>query len=153
MSIFKIVGIAVGAVAIGLAGLSITNPGNVAETSADAPDANFRTRHYQVDFDTFVSETKKIVPTLTTYGQSWKLTGSGSDNDREKQSNSMTIGIEVPVVFFVDDVEISAVKESNKDEVQVNVRSNSRVGKSDLGENKRHVRQLLDALDEKFGHQ
>lgn len=151
MSIFKIVGIAVSVVAIGLAGLSMTNPGNVVETSADAPDTNFRTRHYQVNFDTFVDETKKIIPTLTTYGQNWKVVG-GEDVDKS-QSDSAAINVEVPVVFFIDDLKISAVKKPLTNEIEVNVRSGSRVGKSDLGENKRHVRQLLDALDEKFGHQ
>ena len=147
MSIFKIVGIAAGIVVTGLAGLAVMNPGNVAETSADAQDTSFRTRHYQIDFDGFIDETKKIIPTLTTYGKNWKLSG----NEINNQHNSAVIRVNIPVVFFVDDMEISAVKDANKDEIQVDVRSSSRVGKSDLGENKRHVRQLLDALDGKFG--
>ncbi len=150
MNVIKLLGIAVGVVAVGLAGLSVANPGNVAETSADAPDTNFRTRHYQVDFDTFVDETKKLIPTLTTYGQNWKAIG-GEDVGRS-QNDSAAINIEVPVVFFIDDLKISAVKKPLTNEIEVNVRSGSRVGKSDLGENKRHVRQLLTALDEKFGH-
>ena len=35
-------------------------------------------------------------------------------------------------------------------EVTIDAKSNSRVGRSDFGENARHVNQLLNALDEKF---
>lgn len=154
MSIIKIIGIAAGVAAAGLAGLAMTNPGNTAETSDDSTDEGLKTRYYQVDLRTFVEETKKMIPKMTTYGQSWKLAGGGSEaGDGESQHHSETLIVEVPVAFFVDDLEINAVKEADADKVKVSLRSKSRTGKSDLGENRRHVLQLLEALDEKFNRQ
>lgn len=151
MNFIKILGIAAGVAIIGLAGLAITNPGNAAETSDDAKDENLKTRRYRADFDTFVEETKKLIPTITTYGQNWKLAGGGGgDESDESQHRSATLIVEVPVAFFTDDLEINAVKEADTDKIKVDLRSKSRTGKSDLGENKRHVLQLLDALDKKF---
>ncbi len=151
MNIIKLLGIAAGVAAAGLAGLAITNPGNVAETSDDAKDESLKTRYYQVVFEKFVEETKKLIPTMTTYGQNWKLAGGGGEvgND-ESQHGSETLIVEVPVAFFIDDLEINAVKEADAGKIKVNLYSKSRTGKSDLGENKRHVLQLLKALDEKF---
>lgn len=146
MSILKIIGIAAGvAVAgvAGLAGLAAMNPGNVAETSETAGD-ELKTRRYKTELKNFAAETEKIIPTLTKYGQNWKL---GSSNLYE---NSASIKAEIPVVFFTDDLEVKAESDAEKGEIIVNVRSNSRVGKSDLGENRRHVLQILSALDEKF---
>ncbi len=155
MNVIKILSIAAGVAVAGLAGLAITNPGNAAETSDDGKDESLKTRRYQVNFETFVEETKKMISTLTTYGQSWKLIGGDGSSGRtvgenESQSHSATFIIEVTIMFFTDDLEISVKKEAKEDELTVNVRSSSRFGKSDLGENRRHVLQILDALDKKF---
>jgi uncharacterized protein (DUF1499 family) len=147
MSILKIIGIAAGvAVAgvAGLAGLAAMNPGNVAETSEDAA-SELKPRRYKTDLKNFVAETEKIIPTLTKYGQNWKLASSNL------YENSASIKAEIPVVFFVDDLEIKAESIAESGEIVVNIHSHSRVGKSDLGENRRHVLQILAALDEKFG--
>ncbi len=146
MSILKIIGIAAGvAVAgiAGLAGLAAMNPGNVAETSEGAV-GELKPRRYKTDLKNFVAETEKIVPTLTKYGQNWRL---ASSNLYEK---SASIKAEIPVVVFVDDLEIKAESIAESGEIIVNIHSKSRVGKSDLGENRRHVLQILAALDEKF---
>lgn len=156
MNIIKILGVAAGIAAAGLAGLAITNSGNTAQTSDDAQDESLKTRYYQADFEIFVEETKKIIPTMTTYGQNWKLSGGGGSGgvvgNEKSHHRSETIMVEVPVTFFIDDLEINAVKESGADKIKVDLHSKSRTGKSDLGENRRHVLQLLEALDEKFGH-
>lgn len=154
MNIIKILGIAAGVAAAGLAGLAITNSGNTAETSDDAKDESLKTRYYQVDFETFVEETKKLIPTMTTYGQNWKLAGGaggGEVGSDESQHRSETLVVEVPVAFFIDDLEINAVKEAGKNEIKVNLHSKSRTGDNDFGENKRHILQLLEVLDKKFG--
>lgn len=147
-------GIAAGIAAAGLAGLAFTNPGNSAQTSDDAKNESLKTRYYQADFETFVEETKKFIPTMTTYGQNWKLIGGsgGEGGNEESQNRSATLIVEVPVAFFTDDLEINAVNEAHTDKIKVDLHSKSRTGKSDLGENRRHVLQLLEALDEKFGH-
>ncbi len=144
MNIIKVLGIAAGVAAAGLTGLAITNSGNVAETSADGKDESLKTRRYQVDLKTFVEETERLILTLTTYGQNWRIISA------DVAENSATVKAEVPVVFFTDDLEISAKKEADKEEITVDVRSASRVGKSDLGENRRHILQILKALDAKF---
>jgi uncharacterized protein (DUF1499 family) len=58
------------------------------------------------------------------------------------------IKAEVPVVIFTDDLRVELNAEGG--ETIVNARSASRVGKSDLGENRRHLLQLFEVLDKKF---
>ena len=128
--------------AIGFGTLAAFNRTNAAETSETSE--TLQTRHYKIDLQTLVAETQKIIPTLSTYGQSWRVVESETKND------SAIIKVEVPVLIFVDDLEISAVKKVEKDEIIVNARSASRIGNSDFGENRRHISQLLNALDEKF---
>ncbi len=128
--------------AAGFAALAALNPTNVAETS-DKNEA-LQTRYYKTDLQNFVAETEKIVPTLSTYGQSWRVMESKTEN------NAALIKVEVPVLFFIDDVEIKANFDAEKNEIIVNIHSASRAGKSDLGENRRHILQILGALDEKF---
>ena len=144
MNILKIIGIAAGVAVAGAASLAIMNPTNIAETAADAKEAALRPRIYKTDLQKFIGETEKVVGEQTTYGKSWKVIST------DKTDNSTSIKAEVPVVFFVDDLVIKADFNGEKGETTINVRSNSRVGKSDLGENRRHVLQILAALDEKF---
>ncbi len=144
MNILKIIGITAGVVVAGAASLAIMNPTNIAETAADAKEESLRPRIYKTDLQNFIGETEKIVAAQTTYGKSWKLIGTDTNG------NSTSIKAEVPVVVFIDDIIIKADFNSEKSETTVNVRSNSRVGKSDLGENRRHVLQILQVLDEKF---
>ena len=128
--------------AVGFGALAVLNPTNVAETSETSEI--LPTRHYKTDLQNFVAETEKIIPTISTYGQSWRVMESKTEN------NSATIKVEVPVLFFTDDLEIKANPDKEKNEITVNLRSASRVGKSDLGENQRHILQFLNALDKKF---
>lgn len=145
MNILKIIGIAAGAAVAGIAGLAIMNPNNTAQTSADSQDEALRTRRYQTDLQTFVGETKTLIPTISTYGQDWKVVSS-----EVAAGNSASIKIEVPVVIFTDDLEVKADFDAEKSEVIVNVHSTSRIGKSDLGENRRHILQILEELDKWF---
>ena len=128
--------------AVGLGVIAALNPTNVAETSET--NETLQTRHYQIDFDTFLKETQKIIPTLSTYGQNWRVVESKTKN------NSAAIKVEVPVLIFTDDLIVNANFIGEKNETIVNIRSASRVGSSDFGENWRHILQILEALDEKF---
>ena len=134
------------AVAVPAAGIFIlaraVYPGNVAETRTNHEDEKLRTRIYDADLPTVLETVKQIIPTISTYGKNWKLSDSETEND------AAIVKAEVPVVVFVDDLTITMQKNAGK--TTVNVRSNSRIGKSDFGENRRHVLQILDALDEKF---
>jgi len=128
--------------AIGLAALAVLNPTNIAETSEK--DEALKTRHYKTDLQNFVAETEKIIPTLSTYRENWRIVESKTEN------NSAVIKAEVPVVIFTDDLEIKANFQIEKGETTVDVHSASRTGNSDFGENRRHILQILEALDEKF---
>jgi uncharacterized protein (DUF1499 family) len=50
--------------------------------------------------------------------------------------------------MFTDDIVVTVNAEQGG--VVLDVRSAARMGKSDMGENRRHVLQLLAALDEKL---
>ena len=119
-------------------------PTNIAATAPDQTEENLRTRHFKTDLKTFTAETQKIIPTLSTWGKNWKYIAT------DEAENSAIIKAEVPVVVFTDDLQIKAEKVAASGEIIVNVRSNSRVGKSDFGENRRHVLQILEAMDAKF---
>jgi uncharacterized protein (DUF1499 family) len=118
-------------------------PDNVAETAPDGGKKDLKTRYYKTDLTNAAKTVAEIIPTLSSWGSNWKLTENKTEGD------SAIIKAEVPVVFFTDDLEVKIIKTENESEVKVDVRSSSRVGKSDFGENRRHVVQLLDALDKR----
>ena len=119
-------------------------PTNIADTAPDHAEEKLRTRRYKTDLKTFVAETEKIIPTLSTYGRSWRFAATDAGADLA------FIKAEVPVVVFIDDLQIRAEKDASAGGIVVNVHSNSRVGKSDFGENRRHLLQILEALDARF---
>ena len=114
-------------------------PDNVAETSPDGGTKQLMTRYYQEAPDEVVKITKEEISGLSSWGASWKLTGS------EKENGRTTVNAEIPVLVFVDDLTVTISKDDKN--TRVDVRSASRVGKSDFGENARSVRKLLAALD------
>ena len=120
-------------------------PDNIAETSPDGGKKNLKTRIYTADYEMVSNTVKETIPKLSSWGSNWKLVGS------EQMDDSTEIKAEIPVLMFTDELTVKIKKVEDK--VQVDVRSNSRVGKSDFGENARHVNKILSALDEKFGNQ
>lgn len=118
-------------------------PNNIAETSETSENAELKTRRYKANLQTTAEAVKKIIPTLSSWGLKWKLGESKMENDQA------IVTAEVPVVIFTDDLEVKLEQVEN--EVIVNVRSASRIGKSDFGENARHIRQLFSRLDKKLG--
>ncbi|HEY8558802.1 MAG TPA: DUF1499 domain-containing protein [Pyrinomonadaceae bacterium] len=133
-----------GAPAVGLLlAARVLYPANVAATAPDHAEEILRTRRYRTDLPTFVAETESIIPTLTTWGRNWKHVST------EKVDKIAGIKAEVPVVVFTDNLQVSAERDAAGG-IRVDVRSNSRAGKSDFGENRRHVLQILEALDAKF---
>lgn len=154
---------------VGVVGLTVTatalaffNPGNVAETSEIAADRRLATRHYRIPKDQiwgvpeekrgplFALQVEMLMQLETTYWQKWKIVG------RDIKADSATLRAEVPVFVFTDDLTLTMhylpARDGNSEliEVVVDVRSASRVGKSDLGENRRHIAQILEALDSKI---
>lgn len=119
-------------------------PTNIAATAPDHAEEKLRTRRYKTDLKTFTAETENIIPAISSWGKNWKPAGS------EAGENSAIVKAEVPVVVFTDDLRIAAETDAAGNGIIVNVHSNSRVGKSDFGENRRHLLQILEALDAKF---
>ena len=119
-------------------------PSNVAETAPAHAEEKMRSRVYKTDLKTFSAEAQQIIPRLSTWGRSWRHIAT------EAGESAVIVKAEVPVVVFTDDLRITAVKDDAGDAVTVNVRSASRVGKSDFGENRRHVLKILEALDARF---
>ena len=128
----------------GLAIFSALNSSSVGETSIDNENKSLRTRNYKTDLKTFVSKAAEIMPTLTTYGRNWRLVSA------DIFENTAQIKAEVPVQIFTDDLEIKANTVEGKEGISVDAHSKSRIGTNDLGENKRHVLQILQALDDEF---
>lgn len=131
--------------------LRMIYPTNIAETAPDHKEPALKTRRYSLkgNLRQMRQEVEKIIPQLSTsiWGGKWK---PAAPKDGDSAENKEIIRAEVPVVFFTDDLWVELKQEGN--EVVVNARSNSRVGKSDLGENRRHLLQILEKLDERFGN-
>lgn len=121
-------------------------PDNVAETSPEGGEKQLRTRVYKADPETVRQTVRETIPELSTWGSAWKLTGDG-----ETEEDGREVRAEVPVLVFTDDLSVTIREADEKGRTRVDVRSASRVGKSDFGENARHVRKLLAALDERLG--
>ena len=119
----------------GLAVLGALNPTNFAATIPDNPDARLRTRRYRCSVEEARKAVEAAMPKLTSYGQHWRVV---SVEDTEVRA-------EVPVLVFTDDLVVTL--RVAMECVDVDVRSSARLGRSDLGENRRHIVQLLAELD------
>jgi uncharacterized protein (DUF1499 family) len=126
------------------------HPMNNASTGPALDDPLLRTRIYHATPIEIEATVNDIVPRLRTYGRKWRLISSRPTSQVATQGASIRIRCEVPVLVFTDDLEV-LLGECFVDEVpgytSVDVISRSRVGRSDLGENRRHIIQLLHALD------
>lgn len=115
-------------------------PVNRATTSPDSADASLRTRFYAAPPDQLRGQVLAAVPTLSTYGQAWRVMA-------EDESNPGVVRCQVPVLVFTDDLVVTI--EPHAEGSRVDVTSAARVGQGDMGENARHIRQLLSALDKR----
>lgn len=122
---------------------------NSAETSPDHEDPMMRTRIYRTDSDLVHTclRIANIIPSLTNYGLNWKLINSDCHPGTD---GSISLRAEVPVFFYTDDLEVR-LNSGLPGTLIVNVYSASRVGKNDLGENRRHVLDILMVLDRELG--
>ena len=124
--------------------LNSSPPTNRAQTSPDgAPE--LRTRVYPRDLNTTFDAVREVVQNQTTYGRSWRIVESAH---AESDLTTRHLNVEVPVLFFTDDLKVTLRAQGEK--TSVDVESKSRVGQGDFGENRRHIMQFLRDLDEKF---
>jgi len=112
-------------------------PTNRAQTALDAPDPALQTRVYAAPTEQVADKVRALQ--ISTYGRAWKLNeGAGQTPNR--------IVFRVPVIVFTDVLTVSLQSEGAA-KTRVDVESHSLVGQGDFGENRRHVKQLLNALD------
>jgi uncharacterized protein (DUF1499 family) len=125
--------------------LALLNPGNRCATSPQHADERLRTRIYAASPHAVSEIAQKLIPQLKTYRGVWRI------REVKRENETTIVWCEVPVLFFTDDLHIRIEPRGNvsphKSSTQLNVISQSRVGRSDLGENRRHVLQLLGILD------
>lgn len=126
-------GLAAGAVAAALAWPRI----NDVETGKTAAYPELRVRSYAATESDVAAAVKNVVGRLP----GWTLVGSGSG-----PGGSAVQAVHATRVFrFKDDVTVRIRRETGL--TRVSVRSRSRVGKWDFGQNARNIRELLAALD------
>ena len=124
--------------------LNSSLPTNRAQTARDAAP-ELRTRVYPLELSTTFEAVRETVQNQTTWGQSWRIVETAQD---ENDSTTRHLNVEVPVLFFTDDLTVTVRTQSNGTSVDVD--SKSRVGQGDFGENRRHLVQFLRALDKQM---
>ena len=115
-----------------VAKFSNSNPPTNAAKTGDAGD--LQAPIYDSSPETVRVAAIAALETLKTYGRNWKVVEEGE-----------ILRVEVPVLVFTDDLSVQFWENAGK--TRVEVESRSRVGRGDFGENRRHIRQFLKALD------
>jgi len=117
---------------------------NFAETSDETSDAQLRNRRYAAKPEVIREFLSENIPGISTYGRRWRLISTTATD-----ANLLTvIKAEVPVVIFTDDLELRL--QAQAETTIVSIRSASRIGQGDWGENRRHILQVLELLDREF---
>jgi uncharacterized protein (DUF1499 family) len=110
---------------------------NEVETGQTPEYADLTVRDYGASPETVVEGVKTVISRLPR----WELVGSGKGpGGGEIQAVHTT-----QVLRLKDDVTIRITRDKGR--TVVSVRSKSRVGKWDFGQNARNIRELLEALD------
>lgn len=107
---------------------------NVAETSPDAKDSRLRTQRLPLSLDELESKLKKIADTKPLW--SYDKTESVDEVTRKIHLVRTT-----SLMRYKDDIIVTLKREG--EETVLDVYSKSRIGKGDLGQNPRNIRDLL----------
>jgi uncharacterized protein (DUF1499 family) len=107
---------------------------NRLETSKNHSDATLWPRHYAV------SGIFKMAINIIEGWPHWRIVS------QDPKTGIIRAERKTRLLRFIDDVEIQIVTNG---ETEVHVRSQSRIGKGDFGQNKRNVREFLMALDKR----
>ncbi len=108
---------------------------NRAATSIDSPDPTLRSLELKASAD----EIKAAITGFVERAPAWEVNPNPSDD------NAALALVRTTRVFrFADDVQVFL--QSTATGTRVDVHSQSRVGKGDLGQNPRNIRELLNAL-------
>ncbi len=125
---------------------------NTATTADNHPDAFWQTRRFASTLADARRIIEQTISTQSTYTRRWQHIATRElRDDNNAQPNGFDIIVEVPVIIFTDDL-IVTVKQHEHTHVTVAVRSASRIGRHDFGENRRHIAQFLCALDKRIAN-
>jgi len=127
----------VGALFLFSIGMNTNPPSNRAQTAPDASDPALQTRVYGAPVELVARAVQSVQ--VSTYGRGWEL-----DDGTSSEPNKIVF--RVPVILFTDVLTVS-LQSVGVDKTRLDVESHSLVGQGDFGENRRHIKQLLSALD------
>ena len=114
---------------------------NRAATSIDAGDVSLRS----LELPASTEEIRAAIIQFVERSESWEI-GVGEDANDEKDGEVILLVRTSRLFRFADDVHVSL--QPTAVGTRVDVASQSRVGKGDLGQNPRNIRKLLQALRE-----
>jgi len=114
---------------------------NSVETGRTPEYPDLQPREYRQSEKSVAEAVRSVVESLPR----WRLVGSG----RGPGGTAIHAVATTLVLRFEDDVTIRIRRKAGK--TQLSVRSSSRVGKWDFGQNARNIRKLLAALDARLG--
>lgn len=110
---------------------------NDVETGRTPEYPDLQPRSYAAPPEQVLAAVKDALATLPR----WELSGSGSG-----PGGARVEAVHATLVWrFKDDVTVKVTREGGR--TKVSVRSRSRLGRADFGQNARNVRELLAALD------
>lgn len=142
----KRIGIYIAAAIAGLAIVAILVSASIwpvindVETGKTPEYPEIQPQYYTADPARVLDESKASVETL----ESWELV------EADPKTGDISATRTTSLFGFVDDVLIS-VKPVTEFATQVNVRSSSRVGKGDFGQNARNIEEFFAELDNRLG--
>ena len=138
--------ISVAALLIAAKVLNTSPPTNSVSTASDAPP-ELKTRVYERDIAQVYAVAQNVAAEQKTWFKKWRI-AHRAQTQAQAGPQQRQFDVEVPVLFFTDDLKVSISADANG--TKVDVESHSRVGQGDFGENRRHIVQFLKALDEKL---
>ena len=114
---------------------------NVAETSEDAKELLMRSLVLDADFDSI----EKVVENYVSQHPQWHIMGV---NKEVPERRLIILARTTKWLQFTDDVLVDLTIKN--EQTHVRIHSQSRVGKGDLGQNPRNIRELNAALREQL---
>lgn len=115
---------------------------NVAETSPDTADPRMQPLSVGVSFDELTSAAKSIAKS----NAGWEFVDASANAD----GGTLHMVHVTRLMKYRDDVTLTVQTTENETSV-VNIRSASRIGKGDLGQNPRNIRALRELLTAELG--
>ncbi|MBC7807377.1 MAG: DUF1499 domain-containing protein [Akkermansiaceae bacterium] len=96
-------------------------------------------------YDSSPTNTVQFAAAAASGLRNWKVV------ERDETTGVLRAEVRTAIPFFTDDVTVTVTPTgADGDSSLVTIRSRSRVGEGDLGENARHIRALQAAMDEKL---